>query len=342
MIYHGDALQYILDTPGVMKEIIEKEDVILQKAIDCIAKEEYNSILIIGTGSSYYAAKAVQYFYLSILQRPVYVIYPTEWNEYVYYLKDPVLVVGISQQGTSVSVIEALDKARNCQMTTISVTGEYDTEITRHSRSNLYIECGYEDAGATTKGYTATILTLQLLGLRLAEQYGFNIQQEKHKIKKMPVCVRQVLDHYIEEIEMISDKLASFQHLILVADERFRLILPEIVLKFSETCRRPVQGFELEEFVHGIYNTVNNQTVFLFLLDSKGNKKMKRLEQYYKDGGYQTICIDHFSQESENGIPYNLIVYLQYLIVSTSRKKGIDLNIPKDPDFHKYMGSKIE
>ena len=28
------------------------------------------------------------------------------------------------------------------------MTGEYDTEITRHADANIYIECGYEDAGA--------------------------------------------------------------------------------------------------------------------------------------------------------------------------------------------------
>ena len=42
----------------------------------------------------------------------------------------------------------------------ISVTGEYNTEITRHGNANLYVECGYEDAGATTKGYTATSVHL--------------------------------------------------------------------------------------------------------------------------------------------------------------------------------------
>lgn len=74
------------------------------------------------------------------------------------FLSEDAVVLGISQQGTSTAVIEALDKVRKQGIIGISVTGEYNTEITRHSDRNIYVECGYEDAGATTKGYTATVL----------------------------------------------------------------------------------------------------------------------------------------------------------------------------------------
>lgn len=36
------------------------------------------------------------------------------------------------------------------------------------------------------------------------------------------------------------------------------------------------------------------------------------------------------------------ILPVQMLFVMTSRARKIDLNIPSDPDFHRYMGSKLE
>lgn len=82
------------------------------------------------------------------------------------------MVTGISQQGTSAAVIKALDDVRERGIATISMTGEYDTEITRHADANIYIECGYEDAGATTKGFTATVLTLMIWIIDTAESIG--------------------------------------------------------------------------------------------------------------------------------------------------------------------------
>ena len=36
------------------------------------------------------------------------------------------------------------------------------------------------------------------------------------------------------------------------------------------------------------------------------------------------------------------ILPVQMLFVMTSQARKIDLNIPSDPDFHRYMGSKLE
>lgn len=93
------------------------------------------------------------------------------------------MVTGISQQGTSAAVIKALDDVRERGIVTISMTGEYDTEITRHADANIYIECGYEDAGATTKGFTATVLTLMIWLLILPKALE-GLQKKKLKTIK--------------------------------------------------------------------------------------------------------------------------------------------------------------
>ena len=96
------------------------------------------------------------------------------------------VVTGISQQGTSAAVIKALDDVRERGIATISMTGEYDyrLEITRHADANIYIECGYEDAGATTKGFTATVLTLMIWIIDTAESIGRITEKETENYKK--------------------------------------------------------------------------------------------------------------------------------------------------------------
>ena len=114
------------------------------------------------------------------------------------------MVTGISQQGTSAAVIKALDDVRERGIVTISMTGEYDTEITRHADANIYIECGYEDAGATTKGFTATVLTLMIWIIDTAESIGritekeaeanrcCNKEYEKYSADKQTLVLRNI------------------------------------------------------------------------------------------------------------------------------------------------------
>lgn len=83
---------------------------------------------------------------------PVVAVSPINFMEEMEQDLKQALVCGISQQGTSTGVIRAIDyaKKRGCQV--LACTGEYNTEIVHHGDAVLYVECGIEDAGATTKG----------------------------------------------------------------------------------------------------------------------------------------------------------------------------------------------
>ena len=52
----------------------------------------------------------------------------------------------------------------------------------------------------------------------------------------------------------------------------------ESALKLLETMRCPVSGYEFEEFIHGIYNAINEDSM-VFILDNGDeprSEKMKR------------------------------------------------------------------
>lgn len=60
----------------------------------------------------------------------------------------------------------------------------------------------------------------------------------------------------------ISEKLKDNEDMILISGNKMRSLLLEGILKFSETCRFPVRGYEAEEFMHGMYNAVTSKTNF--------------------------------------------------------------------------------
>ena len=155
----------------------------------------------------------------------------------------------------------------------------------------------------------------------------------------------------------ISEKLKDNEDMILISGNKMKSLLLEGILKFSETCRFPVRGYEAEEFMHGMYNAVTSKTNFLYIFPPNGyeRNRMGKLFDYYTKQGYCLFGIN--SKQVDENIKYILnckftddpefsileyILPVQMLFVMTSRARKIDLNIPSDPDFHRYMGSKLE
>ena len=355
MIYQGDAMAYIESTPGILKTILENSVQILRESMEMLREETVSELYLAGSGSSYHAAVAAAPFLRKVLGIRVFPVYPAAFLQEEALWADKSLVLGISQQGTSMSVIHALDRAKKRGLWTISVTGEYHTEITKHADANIYVECGLEDAGATTKGYTATVFTLMLFGLGLAENQGKLSPGETLCYRERMAAVIRNMDAVLETgkdfSEQAAKRLKGSEDLILISGETLKSSLLEGVLKFSESCRFPVRGYEAEEFMHGMYNAVTDHTDFLYLFpeEQETRNQMEKLFAYYGEKGHRQFAVNR--QDPEDPCKFlgdsdfsmlEQMLPLQMLFVLTSRERGIDLNIPKDPDFHKKMGSKKE
>lgn len=380
MIYQGDAWKYIYDTPDILEGILEKEDGLLQESRRLLTGRKISEICLTGSGSSYNAAAAASAFAKKRLGIRVVPVYPSALMEDADAVPENAVVLGISQQGTSMAVIQALDVLKKRGMAVISVTGEYDTEITRHGNANLYVECGYEDAGATTKGYTATVLTLMLFFLMTAEITGQISERDadayRKRLRKVIRNMKSVLTDSRFWCEQTAKELKTSTDLIVISGGSLRGFLQEAVLKFSETCRFPVRGYEAEEFMHGIYNSVNASTDFLYLFPAGGREvqRMMKLYEYYEKQGNRQFAVhmpvsvpetdaagtdgsaETPDQEGQcsvrsltcrflDDVDFSVLEYAlvqQMLFVLASRERGIDLNLPRDPEFHKYMKSKTE
>lgn len=349
MIYHEEPLNYISETPKVLQFILDHIDTIIADAIQVIEKRTIEEIYLIGCGSSYNAAKIAEKYYQDLLGVRVRSLCPEEfWNHMGVVSKDA-LVIGISQQGTSVGVISILDRMKKKNITTIALTGEYNTEITFHADATMYVECGYEDAGATTKGFTATAFTLMLLCRKIWEHKNhINTTLEKNAFYNDVSNIIRSMHGRLKEADDIcenySEDLKNSSDLVIISEGKWNSLLGEVVLKFSETCRYPVRGFEAEEFMHGFYNSVTDNTDFILMRDSHEGK-IEKLYKYYMLRENRVYCLEKENTNRCKDAYYSVfpeILPIQKLFVLTSKKRGIDLNIPKDPDFHKIMGSKLE
>jgi len=342
MIYHGNAYNYICETPDILNDIIYRKNEILKDTLK-ILNRDFQCVYITGAGSSYHAAVGAADFMMRLMKKKVQAIRPEELLDQTQFLDRNSICIGISQQGTSLSVIKALDAMSAYTVSTIAMTGEYKTEITKHSDADLYIECGIEDAGATTKGYTATLATLMLLAMDYAQIYKTSTEQKilemynalNSCILGIPEVIKAAQEIYRERKE----DLVSTSDLFVISDYDNRAVMLECDLKFAETCRFPVRGTYAGDFMHGLYNAVNDHTVFLMFGKSED---LLHLRDYYKKTNVVLYLDVPPALEKNPFAVLDYVVEVQIIFVLLSKDRGINLNIPRDPDFHKEMHSKIE
>ena len=187
-----DMYTYILESKQAVRNIVENQEKIFQSTIEYISNKTIEQIYIIGSGTSYHAAVAAKPIIENVLGIKVFQSYPIPFKDELIFNKNT-LVIGISHAGMSASTIAGLDKARNAGFATIAVTAERDTPILEHADQQLFIDMPIEYAGPKTKGYICSIVTLVILGLKIA------LKQNK--------ITQDVYDDYIQRMLESSDNI---------------------------------------------------------------------------------------------------------------------------------------
>ncbi|WP_207695511.1 glucoselysine-6-phosphate deglycase [Enterococcus sp. DIV0212c] len=345
-------LDYINEEQETLEHILESFDV---AQIDV---KKVKHCLILATGSSYNACLSAKYYLEQTA--PVYIEIEEPFNFLHYGKVDPSidLIIAVSQSGKSASTIQAVEKLTQTRsIKTIAVTSDVKSPITKVVDEVLDLNMGIETVGFVTKGYSATVLNLMLLGLRLGYQNG-SIDQRllENELTELKNAIRQINP----VIEKTNDFWLENQA-DLTAGERFIAIgygpnvgtVKEFETKFTETVRLPSQGFELEAYMHGPYLEANrNHSLFFIENDNLLNERSQALKHYLSEhvAACYTISTDSKTDSKTLGLsietpekisPLLLVIPLQYLAYQIATTKGIDLSKRIFDDFDQVLKSKI-
>jgi glucosamine 6-phosphate synthetase-like amidotransferase/phosphosugar isomerase protein len=351
-----DMYKYILESKDAVRHIIADRQRILKAGLEYLGASEVEQIYLIGSGTSYHANLASKNLMEKVLGMKVFVSYPLPFKDNEMIFNHHTLVMGSSHGGQSSSTIGGLDKARELRLKTMASTATVESEITKHADVTIYCEIGEENAGPKTKGYFGAMATNMLFALEAAEVKGKITRTEKEAyIERMqtasdniPVLAEKAVSWY----EKNKAELVKARRLVIIGYQNNIPTMMEGTLKILEAVRYGVTGYEMEEFMHGIYHLINNDC-FVFYIGAKGQyyERMVQLKKYFEghtehnfmftsdttidDGrNFTASFIDdvEFSQ-------FEYIVPLQVVARKLSADLGINCNIPSDPDFHRKMGS---
>lgn len=350
-------LGYIQETEQSCLHIIEHRKEITKPFVDLVMNQIVDELTFLGSGTSCHAAMVAKPFIEDICDIKVVTGFPTIFIDQTKKINKQGIVIGISQSGTSSSTKRALVYAKEFGVSTMLFTSNLNSFIEADARIN--IDCGDEKAVAKTKGYQASIVTLWLCALEWAlashkiEQIDYDQYLERLTltVKNTPKLIEQSTKWYFQNKPKLS--LAS-NFMVVGCESQYGNVL-EAALKLVETVRIPVAGYELEEFMHGIYNAIHEHTFLIYIgHQSDYLDRLLKLKDYIANKTNFQFLITKRNEDNESvrdcvldfiddkyfcGLEY--IVPFQIICHYLPMMKGIDPFISGDPNFHKTLSSKI-
>lgn len=355
--YHRSMDDYVQQTPGALLDLTSHRADRLAQAAELLRRTDFTELILIGSGSSYTAALAAKYFMQDRLQTTVTCLYPNNVLRYDRLFNPKAVVIGISQSGNSVAVINAIEKLRQDGFSTIALTADASSDLPQAAQALIDLGIGEEDCGPKTMGYHATVWMLMLLALEYGRangsvsdlSYEQCLTHARETFENLPAVRAATLDWY----QANKVRLIAIQKLAVVGYGANYATALEGSLKLIEAIRSPSFGYEFEEYLHGPNDDLNqNSTVFLLGTPEEELDRMQRLHTFA--GGITDECFlftGAASEPTRNQVvlpfrnhreltPLEYVVPLQYLAYRISADRGIDLNTIAHPEYFSIMNSK--
>ncbi|WP_313509935.1 SIS domain-containing protein [Enterococcus sp.] len=342
--------EYLQETPKKMNEIIEKSEALFAK----IKTENIDHIYLTGSGTSYHSALQMAPQMQKILQIEVTAVYPFMITESTFLGNTQnTLVVGISQGGSSYSTYNAMKLAKSKGCITASMAGETEAFIDEMADYILTVYCGPEKAGAKTKGFYCTKLNLLLMALYIGlEQGTVSLDNFDKQIKFVKDTAKQFDGVYNQSLQWITanqEQLVHAKEIRITGPATLYGDVLESALKLLETMRCPVSGYEFEEFIHGIYNAINEDSM-VFILDNGEEQRSTKMKEVLSEWSDHIFLITTYeSDKADLVLPaasepsfatFTSIILFQLICAKIPQLRGVDPSVPKDPQFHMKLGSK--
>lgn len=332
--------QEIMQQPKVIStlinEYVKNEEILIK------IPENFSRLQIIASGSSYNAAKIVEYFFNTHTELDVKCDYSSEFLlRKNFNSNKKTFFVFISQSGETSDTIKALNIVKERNFLTMAITNQMNSTLWKNSDYQLFLHAGKEESIASTKAVTAQILCLYLLFLKYQkESEGINITMELKELKKLSKQMSDFLAK-IESINEIAERLTNFKNIVILGNRFYYKTAKEGALKIRETSYLSVSAYPFGEFLHGHVATLNEKTAVIALIDEENLQTNIQILRKIKSDYNPTIvkiaspnCKDKinidFTLQANGSLAqlFNVLLFLQVLALKIAICLGKNIDNP--------------
>jgi glucosamine--fructose-6-phosphate aminotransferase (isomerizing) len=241
-------------------------------------------IIMIACGTSWHAALEAEYIFEELCRIPVEVEYASEFRYRNPVVRKGDMIIAISQSGETADTIVALEKAKQQGAFIFGIVNVVGSSIARISDAGAYTHAGPEIGVASTKAFTAQLVVLTMIALKIAkEKETISEDRYLHLLKELnsvPEKAREVLkmnDH----IKQIADKYKYVKDALYLGRGYNFPIALEGALKMKEISYIHAEGYPAAEMKHGPIALVEETlpVVFVATKDTYHEKIISNIQE---------------------------------------------------------------
>ena len=349
-------LKEIFEQPKAVKDTINsflKDNEIIfpnVKLYDNFIKEKLDKIIIVACGSAYHAGLVGKGIIESLCQMPCSVEIASEFRYSEAFVNENTLAVFISQSGETADTLAALRLAKKKGAKILSIVNVTGSAIAEESENVIYTKAGREIAVATTKAYSAQLVSLYALAIYMGKIKG-SIEEEKYKklikeFKSLPEKSEKTINTLAPEMEELSKKIYKKKDIFFIGRLNDFATAAEGSLKMKEISYINAQSYPAGELKHGTISLIEEGTIVVAVAGKSKvfSKTVSNISEVQARGAEVILITDESEKNSKVTAEISvtvpetlkefqnslLVLPLQLLSYYTAKNLGCDIDRPKN------------
>ncbi|MEM8894998.1 MAG: glutamine--fructose-6-phosphate transaminase (isomerizing), partial [Bacteroidota bacterium] len=178
-----------------------------------------DKIIFVACGTSWHSCLVAEYIIEELCRIPVEVEYASEFRYRNPIINEGDVVFAVSQSGETADTLAAMELAKSKGAILFGIVNVVGSSIARTSHEGAYLHAGPEIGVASTKAFTAQLVVLTMIALKMAYLRGTIAERRFHELlvdlERIPQKVAEVLKQAkkVEEIAYLFKDAHNFLYL---------------------------------------------------------------------------------------------------------------------------------
>lgn len=308
-----------------------------------------NRIIIIACGTSWHAGLVAEYIIEELCRIPVEVEYASEFRYRNPIINKGDVIFAISQSGETADTLVAIERAKEQGAIIFGILNVVGSSIARISHAGAYTHAGPEIGVASTKAFTAQLVVLAMIALKIAKEKN-TITEERfvqlmEELDAVPEKVATILES-ADAVKAVALKHADASSFLFLGRGYNFPVALEGALKLKEISYIHAEGYPAAEMKHGPIALVDENLPVLFVatkdayhekvisnmqeINARKGKLIAVVTQGDKSVDSLTGDLIYVPEADEVIAPILNVVPLQLLSYYIGVGRGLDVDRPRN------------
>lgn len=274
---------------------------------------EVKKIQIVACGSASHVGNTAKYVIEGMARIPVEVDCASEFRYRNPILEEGTLLIVISQSGETADTLAGLREAKSRGVKVLGIVNVVGSSIARESDNVMYTWAGPEIAVATTKAYSAQLIAIYLLSMKLAKVRGIleetEFQSMIQDLKELPDQVEMLLNNQIR-VQKFANRYLAANDVFFIGRGLDYAISMEGSLKLKEISYIHSEAYAAGELKHGTISLIEDGTLVAAVLTQEElyKKMISNMEEVRTRGAFVMAITNEGNIEVETAADYVMYI----------------------------------